>query len=196
MTYKVITILFFFVHTMDSQVNDTLNKFSSRGRKQNFWKVYFDKNYKPCDSANASFYGFDFYDNGKNLTKTMQTAKKANCVEHKDTLLDDSSAPKAISGQFIFYYKKRATKYVEIYLQGRPLSYSAYNLNHANRANDCLTEYLDFTKLHDKQIGSFYVEYRSCNFDRGEAYWFRKEKGRWKLHKIGVFKPSERAELN
>lgn len=155
-----------------SSQNDTLNQYNAKGKKDGYWRVYFDKHLQKVDSSKAFYYGFDLYVDGANRTeifsmKRIDTAR----IEHANRLTTKSGTLTFLDGDFVYYSKNGKNKFIDTYKQGCVQTMSVYNIDSNNPISDCRTEHLDFTKKYNNQRGSFYYENRSCNFDRAEAYW-------------------------
>lgn len=161
--------------------NDTLNKFNNKGKKNGYWIKYLDQNVSPVDSINSYFYGYELYDNGTSLfVYNKDWWLKQSKLSYNDSLPKKGS-PILLNGIFSWYDNKDSLpSIIETYKNGYPISIEAYHkcqyhLRHRS-------EFVDFTKRYNNEIGTYYVE--SEGFNGMKKYWFRKEQKKWKARQI------------
>lgn len=192
--HKLITLAFT-IHSggLVLSQSDTLNTYNARGKKDGYWLVYFDKHLQKVDSTKAFYYGFDLYVDGANRTEIFSMKRiDTSRIEHVNRLTAKSGTFTLLDGDFVYYGKRGKIKLVDSFKNGNPLSKAVYFIDSDVPTPNCLEEYVDFTKKFNNQKGSFYIEYKFCNIDKGESFWSMKKGKKWKLVKIKDFKLSER----
>jgi hypothetical protein len=161
--------------------SDTLNQYNDKGKKQGYWLAYLNEKLKRTDSCNAIYYGYEYFENGQNLTNLSKRDIKKYTIE--PSMPKRSGLPILLDGEFVLK-PNSSVKYLESYKNGMPYIFKAYvdfkNIKKMNFEQ----EYLDFTKKYKNQIGSFYWEERSPNTNDTTKYWFRKFDGKWQSVKI------------
>ncbi len=182
-----ITFLFLVYQLCVYSQIDTLNNFNEKGKKHGYWKCYLNKDFKVVDSINGFYVGFDYYDNGQNLTGIGKISRwKIDKVQDSIITNNKSYRGLKILHGTIFYFDKNGSLVAEErFFKGLPLKYITYNTN--KDTPDCFgmeSEIVDFTKKYNNILGSFYIESRFCQSKSILKYWFRKGKRKWKAFKI------------
>jgi hypothetical protein len=178
----IIIFLVYYVKSAMSQ-DDTLNKYNSNHKKEGYWICYLDKKLKKTDSSRAFFYGYELFDNGKNVTNTSNRNIKAYSIVIPQNV-EGKTKPVLLEGKFTFYDKKGLLVSIEEYQNGYPYILKGYKTIKYQKLYNFETEFLDFHKKYNDQQGSFYFEERGTNLKDTTKYWFRKVDGKWKSVKI------------
>lgn len=184
-TRKCIPILLFlWCVTPAFAQSDSCNRINSKGEKVGYWKIFLDENVMPTDSANACFWGYEFYDEGKKTFDIFD--KKRNGSNYKvvyDGTIPMKGKPEAIDGTFKFYLIGKESEELESeesYKNGFATLFKAYLF-------DQLWTLTDFTKKYNNIEGTFYsTDFRTYMVTtetrhKSTCYWYRKEKNKWKL---------------
>lgn len=163
--------------------NDTLNQYNSNHKKEGFWICYLDKNLKLSDSTNATYYGYELFDDGINRTHLAKRNMKVFLVKQPKELKDTSRLV-LLDGKFILSNKNGTEKSIEEYRNGYSYIFRGLTTNKAKNIYDFEQEYLDFSKRYNNQLGSFYYEERSYHSKDTAKYWIVIINGKLKHIKI------------
>lgn len=180
-----IASLFFLLGQKGFAQTDTLNKLTSKGKKNGYWKVLLNDKADPVDSLKDSyFYCIELWDNGEdvfNYEKHKWTFSKMTF----DGTLPEKRNPKLIEGTFKWFDNKGFLQISETYKNGQPLYIKSYHvLNNKSDTINHVFEDCDFTIKYNNIPGTYY--YREHSFVTGTytEYWFRKGKKGWRVYKI------------
>jgi hypothetical protein len=193
MTLKklILSILLFKINIISAQ-SDTLDRCNDKREKIGFWKVYLDSNARRTVKSNAVYYVYDFYDNGKRVIRYPKISKG----EDLKILANQTSKiglPILLTGLINGYYYTDIGKQVisqYIYQNGLPVKligclYLASLKKRKNIDKVCLFERVDYTKKYKGQFGTYYYEsFSPPDTLNCKKYWYRKDKRRWKFHRI------------
>jgi hypothetical protein len=145
-------------------VSDTLNHFNQHHKKDGFWLCYLDSALNLVDdSANACFYAFDKYDNGKMVFDFKNinppSAKYFRLVYEGEKTT--KGKPILLNGKFTWYFNygvdSNLVYDLEIYKNGHPFYWNAYH----RFSQDTLSgfnEILYFDRLYNGIDGTYYYE--------------------------------------
>ncbi|HTL81504.1 MAG TPA: hypothetical protein VL651_07360 [Bacteroidia bacterium] len=180
---KPLTLFLLLASTPLFSQTDSCNRLNAKGQKIGYWKRFLDENANPTDSANACFYGYEFYDEGK-LTYDIFN-KDRNGVPYK-IVYSDSIPPKgkpvALNGTFRFYRLFEGNEqlaFEEYYTDGYATIFNEYLFGP-------LSMTVDFTDKYQNTPGTFhttdFVTYNVTTDTRHKTtcYWYRKVKKKWK----------------
>jgi hypothetical protein len=175
-------LIFLFCISSAFAQTDSCNKLNLKGKKIGYWITYLDENINPTDSANACFWGYEFYDEG---TKTFDLFnKKRNGKNYKvvyDGTIPQKGKAVAINGTFKYYSiynESEELESEETYKDGFACIFKAYMF-------DKLWTLADFTKKYNNTEGTFYsTDFRTYMVTtdtryKTTCYWYRKEKNKW-----------------
>lgn len=165
----------------------SFNKFDSKGKKTGYWKIYIDENAMPIDSANAFFWGFEFYDKGKKNSDAFVKHKKSKNLKYVfEGFIPPKGRPIAIDG-VVREYQTTKDKNVlfieESYKNGFPQLFKQY-------FGEEIWVTIDFTKKFNDTEGSYFViDYLTYfisfnNKKKTSSYWVRKVNNKWKAVKV------------
>ncbi|MCC6372192.1 MAG: hypothetical protein IT236_14405 [Bacteroidia bacterium] len=185
---KLILLLTIIVQLQSSDLllgqTDTLNKLSTSGKKNGYWKVFLDEHADPVESIEkACFYGIELYDNGEHVQKYYKH-KVSGLTMKFDGVLPPKGKPELINGTFTWFDNKGFLQSLETYKNGQPLYIKSYHVlkNKTDTINHPFED-LDFTIKFNNIAGTFY--YREHHLDSTfTEYWFRKGKRGWRVYKI------------
>jgi hypothetical protein len=165
---------------------DTLNKFTSNGKKQGYWKQYLDLNANPIDSVNSYYFSYDLYDNGVKLIGVYKQKSKKDKLLVYSQAKSEMGKPTLLSDTLKWYDKKtQKIHQIEVYSLGHPIRIEYYSNYNSNKDSvPVLTELVDYTKRYNNEMGSYYYKFTWLTTRRSDEYWFRKVEGKWKLRKI------------
>lgn len=163
--------------------NDTLNKLNEKNKRHGFWICFLDQNLGKTDSLHAFYYGYELFDNGRNLTALGKRNMKVYSISAPSNMKKVQS-PILLNGSFVLLNRNGSERSIEEYKNGYPYIFKAFKAYKAKKLNDFELQYFDFSKMYQDQKGSFYFEERSPNSKDTTKYWFRKIDGVWKSVKI------------
>lgn len=165
--------------------NDTLNKFTPKGKKTGYWKVLLNNNVDPVDSLkDACFFGIELWDNGESVF-THYKKKGPNSKMKYDGVMPEKGNPKLIDGTFKWFNSKGFLETEETYKDGKPVYIKSYHVskNKTDSTNE-LFEDLDFTILYNNIPGTYYYKEHDFSTNTYKEYWFRKGRRGWRIYKI------------
>ena len=183
LTFKLVCLLLFINSTSIAQ-NDTLNRYNSNKKKDGFWICYLDGKLKKTDIQKAVYYGYDLFDNGRNLTQLGIHGMKVHSVSKPKEIAEKKNNPILLEGKFVLINKRGDEKSIEEYRNGYPYIFRGLSTYKNKKLIDFEMEYLDFTKKYQGEQGSFYYEERSTNLKDTTKYWIRRVDGKFKNIKI------------
>ena len=159
-----------------------LNTNDSKGRKAGYWKIYLDSRLTPTDSANAYFWAYQFYEDGKKTFDAFPPGNKHNRYVFADSLPPKGN-PVALDGTAEIWQKEILLN-SNIYEKGFPMVYTEYGFGGET------WHVMDFTQKFEQQEGTFLVtDYYSSVFvsDKNKKtthYWYRKEGRKWRAVEV------------
>jgi hypothetical protein len=183
-------ILTFFLLFMGSkafpQADPLINQFDNDGNKQGYWLYYLDDKLNPSDMKHATWYGYDLYDNGKNLRQLDLSLYKKLPKTHTGGDNNGKSKPLILEGEFTFSnaeYKINIT-YKNGYLQ----TVEKYYLeNKTAKYRVKLIDYTSHYPINDQ--GSYYWEVTAHPDSMPRRYWYMKIEDEWQSAKIDPKNP-------
>ncbi len=188
---KHLLVLLFYTGSLFSQT-DILNQRDSTGKKTGYWKIFLDERTNPTDSANSSFYSFEWYDAGVCVStyRTYRYKKRKRMVYYGPTLTKGKPIP--IKGVFSWYDNLDELICEEMYENGRPLFLKSYEYPNKSfkvymttDVHTVVFEDLDYTKTYNNMPGTFfYQEHSMSDPKKIDKYWFRKGEKGWRIYKI------------
>lgn len=180
---KLVFLLFTFQlysHRSNGQTV-TLNKYNSREKKDGYWKVFLDDKLNPADSLNSYFFGFELWDNGKDVFKYHKHQWSFSKIT-SDKTLPEKGKPQAINGTFKWYSENGRLLNAEIYNEGHPFFIKSYVYENDNIKTPSFNEVLYFDKKYKDIPGTFYYEEYGRNGLLNGRYWFRKGERGWRVY--------------
>lgn len=153
------------------------NELDEKGRKTGYWKTFLDNYANPTDSANASFWGFEYYHEGKIVGQKFRKSKrnKYNWLETQGMQQPVKGKPVMLNGVLRWHYTRDGQDQIfeeDTFENGFALTLKEFT-------NNELTALMDFTKKYQNLEGSCYIigYYKS---EVTQCRWYRKIDNKWK----------------
>lgn len=186
MANKVLYICILFFQISSYAQKDTLNKVNEKGKKTGYWTCFLNQNFEIVDSSKGVYLGFDFYDNGNNLTgiaKAIQKKKNEKVIDSIARVLFDYNSKKyfLLDGKVLICNKDNILLSTCNFSKGHIIRLCSYHT--FSSCKSVIKENLDFTRRYNNQKGSFYWEFNFCD-GTVYKYWFRKGNKRWKSFRM------------
>jgi hypothetical protein len=166
---------------LSAQPVEPTNQYDARHKKQGYWKIYFDDCLYLTDSASASYFGYDYYKNGKLIISCLNTVtRKKNMVklEHEGQQ-PSKSRPIALDGLFKTYDEFGLAEEL-LYQHGIFLKVKNYF-----RGSTVVMELIDYTQHYQGNEYSFRYQLRKKDGSLKLDEWITpNEKGVLKRIKI------------
>ncbi len=150
MKTKILFLFSFFTLLSFSQ-NDTLDQHDEKKRKNGWWMVYLNKNWKHVkDTSQAFYYRFNYFDHGTNIYP-MGTAGKNNWkLETEGEPLTETKF-KMLDGVYKWYDNKGHLFSEHVFKEGQYISCKEYYMT------GLLHQHFDYTKKCKRQIHGWCV---------------------------------------
>ncbi len=184
MLIRSIILFLFSISSIAFGQQDSCNKFNAQGKKNGYWKYFFDENVFPTDSINASFWAYLYMDNGKFAFDYSRNGYGVKKHKNQYTYFDGEKmikgSPRAIFGTLrISYHKKDSS----VLLCEYTFVNGCYPKVFREYDNGQLQVLMDFTKKYNNMNGTFYFTDYFTNLIKNKrkttCYWFRKENDKW-----------------
>jgi hypothetical protein len=166
--------------------SDTTDQLSDDGRKNGFWTQYLDSCLGATNSANAYFYGYEFWDDGEPVFRFF-----GKFFWKKDALVYDGTFPTKgqavlLDGVFTWYDAEDRVTNKEIYSAGQPRILKSSSIG--SKGLSTFYEVLDFRKQYTNVEGTYFYQEIFVNHElkttKTTQFWFRKGKKGWRSYKI------------
>ncbi len=119
------TFLLCFLAAFAQESTDTLNQYNEKHKKTGYWVCYLDYDFNLTTFEKfPGYYGYEYYDNGKNTVKNFYKAKwrRAYQITYKPNHpITDSTAINLIDGT-VTYSNRDTVYHVEVYKNGIPVT--------------------------------------------------------------------------
>lgn len=177
------TITLLLIALISQAQRDSLNQLNSKGKKNGYWIAYVDQYCNPTDSANAYFYGYELYDNGKYVWKfhPQEKSNKEGTMTYQGTL-PEKGKPTLIDGTFKSYYTYGLLSEHLVFKAGHPFFWDSYLRYEKDPENIVLRQVFYFDRLYKNIPGTYYYEEHD-NGKLSRTYWYYKGKNGWKCYK-------------
>ena len=174
--------LFFLVllpHNVCYAQADTLNQLNAKGKKNGYWKVYLDDKLEPVTSeSSAYFYGYEYFDNGKNVFPFLYD--KGKIVYN--SIVPDKGKPALLGGTFRWYNENGILTEENVYKDGYPFLIKNYFFP-KKRPEEVSMQVLYFDKQYNNTPGTcYYEEYYKGRLK--DKRWYRNGENGWKVYVI------------
>jgi hypothetical protein len=116
------------VNGMAQESSDTLNQYNSKHKKNGYWICYIDSNFNLSSQKDAKYYGYEYYDNGKNHIKNYFKAKWRTKydIEYKpNSSIKDSNGLILVDGEVMYSENDTVYNY-EVFRNGIPVMNTQY----------------------------------------------------------------------
>jgi len=190
---KFITAFFVLIAIVNNCIgqNDTINKLNFKGKKDGYWIVYLNNWLIVTDSANAFFWHYALYENGKQIPPLREKYKYDSIVY--PCPLPKKGLPICMDGTFKQLIRFKNNKLVDFkvikYNKGSREKEWLYGTKwrrsiEKQLSNYHLFEFNDFTRKYKNQKGTFYNEVDPYNNQHPMKFWYVKTDGKWKFVRI------------
>jgi hypothetical protein len=164
-----------------SQADSLVNQFDGKGKKHGYWLYYLDDKLNPADMKHGAYYGYDLYENGKNLRQLDLSPYKKLPKTHHGGDNSGKSKPLMLDGEFTFStpeYKINIT-----YKDGHLQTVEKYYLE--NKMAKYRVKLIDYTRHYQtNDRGSYYWEVTAHPDSIPRRYWYMKIEDEWQSVKI------------
>lgn len=143
-------------------------------------KQFLDSLLCPTDSISASFFGLEYYDNGKGLyTFECNKKRKSLVAEFEET----SSRPiQGINGMVKFYNEQGNLLEEHTFNQGSPKKLTSYN--YSVDPNNYWIEVFHFDSLYNNIPGTYFYETMNKSRELVSQGWFRDGEKGWRVYEL------------
>ncbi len=176
---KHLTTFFFFIFTSIVWGQDlTVNTLNADGKKHGYWTQYLDSNIEAIDSSQASFYGYEYFDNGKSVSSYRPKKWLRNTKLTLNGKEINSKALIILDGVFEWYNSDNQLIHKLIIDKGVLAYRAVYNPN--GDGVSTFTQIWDYNKLYLNQTGSFFYKETNEKNEIKNSHWYGKTSGKWK----------------
>ena len=133
--------------------SDTLNQHDEKKKKNGWWIVYLNKNWKQVkDTSQALYFRFNFFDHGANVYPMGTSGKSSWKLEAENTDADNDGARiKRLDGVYKWYDSKGILHSEHIFKEGQYVSCKEY-FN-----SGLVSQHFDYSKKCKRQIHGWCV---------------------------------------
>lgn len=141
-------------------IPDTLNQYNSNNKKHGYWICYLDSNFNICEKEHASYYGYEYYENGENPVNNFTKGKwRERCRKEYKPFANSTESPSLINGEVFFYYDSLYC--YEKYINGIPKISEFYSYSDGKKKTARMhSETLYYDSLfNNKKESALYYEF-------------------------------------
>lgn len=153
------------------------NKLDQKGKKTGYWKTFLDENVNPADSTNASFWGYEYYHEGKIVAQKFIKVKPSSRMRLEvEGMQPVKGKPVMVNGVIKWYY---TNKEGEEQIIAEDTFKDGFVLTLKEFTDNKLTALMDFTKKYNNLEGSCYIT-GYYNSEIIQCRWYMKIDNKWK----------------
>jgi hypothetical protein len=138
----------------------SFNQLNAAGKKNGYWKVFYNEHFElVTDSTKARYIDYEYYVNGDGF-RYIYDKKFLNKMRIQYFPKDSIKDAKILNGEVLYYDKDNLLAYRDVFVDGIITKAHAYSYFPDSDRKYVLyhEEFIDFTKLYNNLVNSYYYE--------------------------------------